>query len=499
MADFWRATACLAACGAGWLFLQRIAMRFPGHGVQGKGAPSPAGDVAAAVVGVQLGCLFLSLTGRPFMAGALALGPAALLLALNRVKERVLHEPLVLADAWLLPQVWKFPEMYVPYLPVKGILFGGGVFLLCFCWLLVIEPVMAFFADNGSRRIIFFAAALFPAALLLAARLGMAPPAVCRFLLRVLPVSHDAAADAARNGTLASALMHPVLAGRLERDEPEFLRAPYVRPELSAWPDPLARLMREVAAASPEKRPHALLVQAESFCDVREFLHGAQREALKNFLPNWDALEKQGRTLPTPKDAYGAYTMRTEFSMLTGLPPEVLGPFAFNPYIPASRRPFWSLARFFRDHGYDALCAHPYYKSFFQRDKVMANLGFQRFLGFEELRGIDRFGPYVGDAALGEKILEELSVAENPLFCFIITMEAHGPWLEGRLTQKEIAACLPDVDRALFSVEMQLYLCHLRHMDELFGTLRGAPCEMLVYGDHLPGCASSLPTPACAY
>jgi hypothetical protein len=70
-------------------------------------------------------------------------------------------------------------------------------------------------------------------------------------------------------------------------------------------------------------------------------------------------------------------------------------------------------------------------------------------------------------------MLEEMAGAERPLFCFAVTMEAHGPWLEGRLTQEEIARTLQGVDAGLFSPEMRLYLCHLRHMDGLFGMLRG--------------------------
>jgi phosphoglycerol transferase MdoB-like AlkP superfamily enzyme len=108
---------------------------------------------------------------------------------------------------------------------------------------------------------------------------------------------------------------------------------------------------------------------------------------------------------------------------------------------------------------------------------------------------METFGPHVSDAALGRRIVAELEGARRPVFCLAITMEAHGPWLRGRLTEDEITQTLDGVDRTLFSGEMQLYLCHLRHMDELFGMLRGLGTsagaerriEAWVYGDHAPG------------
>jgi phosphoglycerol transferase MdoB-like AlkP superfamily enzyme len=194
--------------------------------------------------------------------------------------------------------------------------------------------------------------------------------------------------------------------------------------------------------------------------------------------------------------------MRTEFTVLTGLRGEALGPWFFHPYLLASRRPVWSVAWHLRAGGYAALCLHPYRKDFFRRDRAMPHLGFERFWGLKELKPMETFGPYASDAALGRKILEELHAAERPLFCFAITIEAHGPWLRGRLTEDQIAACLNDVDRRLFSEKMQLYLCHLRHMDALFGMLRqdgagnGRKVEVWAYGDHAPGLGRTAFAPA---
>jgi hypothetical protein len=505
VADTGMIVFCLAMSGGGGVGAQRLALRYgaPVKPVEGGEFRfcRAAGECIALLAGVQMGCCFLLLSARPLLSIAGLFFLLALLVRLNRVKEETLREPLVLADAWLLPQLFRHPALYLPFLPARVLLGGLLAAVLCCAVLLRLENGISWQEHSRLLGFCLIAGFLPPAALCLL-RLGRLAP-LARMLLRLCPVSHDAAADAARCGHLAAALMHPVLAGRMEygdlREATDYVRSPGLRPAASRLSPAFERMLREIAVLPLAERPHVVLVQAESFCDAREMfrdsLSPAQREALRDFLPHWDRLKGEERALPTPDDAFGAYTMRTECLMLTGLDRESLGPFAFNPYLLAARRRLWSAAWFFRDLGYETICLHPYGRKFFRRDKVMPNLGFHRFLAGDELGMLERFGSYASDAALGRRILEELEGAERPVFGFVITMEAHGPWLKGRLKEEEIAETLADVDRSLFSVETQLYLCHLRHMDELFGMLRnagggagqGKRVEVWAYGDHAPG------------
>jgi phosphoglycerol transferase MdoB-like AlkP superfamily enzyme len=460
--------------------------------------PSLAGDALSALTGIQFNALFLLLTSRAVLSFLLVFTLLMLLMALNRIKERILHEPLVLSDAWLIPQIVIYPDMYFPYLP-KGKMAVG---ILAALFLIGLEVFYEEKTALGALTIlVLLCLAFLPFIAITLLRLGyIQKPAVK--LLELLPVSHDAAKDAARNGPLAAALTHPVLAGVMKKNNPEWMKPDLtghtlITPALTAtwaarFPEALERLLAEIEQNVSKKRPHVALIQAESFCDIREYVQTGQREILQDFLPNWDKLRKEGRALPTPDNAYGAYTMRTEFSMLTGLQQEALGPWAFNPYILAAKRPLWSLAWSFRNLGYNTLCLHPYYRKFFRRDKVMRNLGFERFLRIEDMPALQCFGPYPSDRALTQVMLAEMEKAQKPLFCFAITMEAHGPWKKGRLTAEEVSATLGKVDGKLFGRALRQYLCHLKHEDQMFGNLRNAEqqrkIEVLAYGDHLPGC-----------
>lgn len=497
MSEYWQIVLCAAVSAASFVFLQRRAMRpftggpaVPAGGAPEEG-PGAAGDSLAALAGLNIAGLFLLLTGRPAVSTLLTVALMALLVLLNRAKLRVLREPLVLADAWLLGQVFKYPHLYFPFLPMRVIGVALAGLCLCLFSLFFLEDRLVALQSLPAISACL-AVAFGPAALLCLLRAGKMPR-LGDVLLRCLPVSHDACADARRCGPLASALMHPVLAGAMtRRARASWLRCARSRPEESRFPAVVEDVLREVEQAVPETLPHILLIQAESFCDVRPYLSPRQREALGDFLPNLDALKARGRILATPENAFGAYTMRTEFSMLTGLSLATLGPFAYNPYLTAARRPFWSLAWHARGKGYESICLHPYAKDFFRRDKVMPQLGFERFLGREELADLEHFGPYVGDLALGKRLREELARARCPVFCFVITMEAHGPWLPGRLTPEEVASCLPEGAAALLPPQEMLYLCHLRNTDRMLGLLAAAgdglsrPVRLFVYGDHAP-------------
>ena len=500
MSGSWRIVLCLLAVAVAAVVLQHAAMSFARHAPDAPGLHGPRkksqhifGDAVAACIGLGLAGLLLLLTGRPFTATVIAVAVLLFLVLVNYAKLIVLREPLILADAWLLPQVFRYPHLYFPFLPVR--IMGISFAALCVCL------VLLFYAEDNHVsslpplvKLLLLGAAAGPAFLLVLLRLGRLPGLGAR-LLRCCPVSHDPMADALRCGPLAAAMLHPVLAGAMEKQQdriPDFLRSHATQPAQSGWPEPVESLLAETERLEPGTLPHILLIQAESLYDIREHLRPEQNAALGDFLPNLDILQAKGQLLPTPESAFGAYTMRTEFSMLTGLSLPVLGPFAHNPYLAAGRRPFWSLARHLGQKGYEAICLHPYAKDFFRRDKVMPNLGFRHFIGIDELDDLERFGPYVSDNALGQWMIGKLERSEQPVFCFTITMEAHGPWLPGRLSEEQTASRLPPEAFGLFSPQTLLYLCHLRNTDSMLGMLLAAenrlprPVRLLVYGDHAP-------------
>jgi hypothetical protein len=423
-----------------------------------------------------LGFLALfAVSGRPLFSLILTAGGAALLSVVNRLKQRLFHEPIVFLDATLLTQVLRHPGFYVPYLfPMPVLLAGAGAAgLLAVVWSL--EPPAA--AGVRAAAAWCLAAALAGLALCAGLFFPAGRAAARRILARYAP-SLEANADFARFGLLGSFFLHGLWHVHLRgRDGGPGI--PLFQADPAGPGEAPPRL---------ESPPHLVLVQAESFFDVRRHVPHAPSALLTHY----DRLRAAGTGGLFSVQTHGAYTMRTEFSVLTGLPLCTLGTDALNPYFTASRRRVDSLAWRLRAMGYRTACIHPFRLSFFRRNRVLPNLGFTELYGEEAFAGADRCGPFVSDAALGRFVLDWIAACREPAFVFVITMEAHGPWKPGRLARE------PDFRET--DTAMGIYLHHLAHTDGLLGKLADGlgslsrPAALCAYGDHV-GCLPDLHDP----
>lgn len=235
--------------------------------------------------------------------------------------------------------------------------------------------------------------------------------------------------------------------------------------------------------------PNLVSVQSESFFDARRLWSGIRPEVLKTF----DAVRGQSvlqGQLTVP--AWGANTVRTEFAFLSGLDESALGVHRFNPYRAIlSGLQMSSVATYLRDQGYRTICIHPYPAGFYQRNRVFPVLGFDEFIDIRAFSSDDRFGPYVGDLAVGQKITEILSQADQPTFIHVITMENHGPLHLERAQPEELEhfyqSVLPEG-----CDDLTIYLRHLRNADRMMNKLTGFLADMSIpsslcwFGDHVP-------------
>lgn len=411
--------------------------------------------------------VLLALTGRPVISLLLVAGGTVLLSVVNRLKRQLFHEPIVFLDAALCMQVIRHPGFYVPYLFPPPVLLGGVLLTGGLAWLWTQEPAV----HAGWRWLAVTALGIGAAVvaqlgvIFLPSRREAAVP-----LLEQYPPTLDANEDFARFGLLASLVLHGLWHVHLRGREG--------RPGAPRFEDGARSQPMQHAPVCSAHAPHLVLVQAESFFDIRRHLPTAPAALLSN-LDTLRQPEHGGTGGPFLVQTHGAYTMRTEFSVLTGLPLHTLGTDAFNPYFTTSRRPVWSLAWALQQAGYRTACIHPFYLSFFRRNRVLPHLGFQELHGIETFADAPHCGPYVSDAALADAVLRWLAASSEPAFVFVITMEAHGPWKPGRLPGGETA--------------MDVYLQHLQHTDAMFGRLaRGLqdlerPAWLCGYGDHV-GC-----------
>lgn len=405
-----------------------------------------------------------AISGRPLFSGIVTLAIGAAYAHADASKRRVLAEPIVYTDFFQAPDIFRHPELALPF-PNKGrILLGAIVGLTVLAGLYQIEtpiavPALHTLSALGLVLMCNWAIMLGP----LNKHAGK--------WLRTLQLSDNPANDAARLGPFAALIGYGILA-RAER--------PYRRDHL---PWRLAQL--EASPADPTKLPNVLLVQCESFFDARRLHPTLQQFPLKTLDECREAAFQWGRlAVPT----WGANTVRTEFAVMTGLCDDDLGMDRFNPYHRFARRPVSSLAWKLRTRGYRTVCIHPYDRRFYGRDEVLPNLGFDEFIGEEAFANAARVNGYIADEEVARVAQRALAESEKPVFLFVITMENHGPWTArnsgGRNWLSPISG-IPNNELA----GLNQYLNSLTNTDRMLAELFEICAEHDVfgfYGDHLP-------------
>ncbi len=428
-----------------------------------------AADLAPTIIGFAV---FTALTARPVFAGILCLALMGGFAFTDLIKRATLREPAVFSDISELRELIRHPDLYLPFAgPWRVILVALLVFVLF---------VVAFIWDQPIWQLTAIRVA---AVATVVGSIGWAihGPYIGRTAqaFRRLSPTGEPFVDAATLGPSAIQFTYSFIA-RAERP---------ARQAAAARSAP-ATLVRRSPNATP-----VVLVQSESFFDFRRLHPGIAPD----LLPNFDACRRSGvqsGLLSVP--AWGANTIRSEFAVLTGMSDEASGFDRFNPYFALARTKLPSLASRLRAEGYRTICLHPFDRTFYGRDQVMLNLGFDTFIGDEAFKGAPRSNGYISDAAAGAVAFDILREEGPSVFVFIVTMENHGPWepLRGQMTAMDALAKVPDVPE---KASLARFIEGARNADAMLGSLTAElgrldrPGLCAFYGDHLPSFPAAFP------
>lgn len=423
--------------------------------------PWSAWALHAGVLSAVTGAL-TALLGNPWLAAGCLTVLFLILVLVGNAKAASLDEPFVFQDYEYFTDMIRYPRLYIPF-------FGWGNFLLSVAGGLA----LLYFAvtEAGSLLRFDWRASLLGGGAAAAAGLACIRAAG----RRPLSMSFDPRQDLLAHGFVACLWSYGVSSRTL----------PAVTSPFEGLASPHVRLSRGPQGTLP----HMVAVQSESFFDPRKLYPGIRPDVLAQY----DKLKAQSRAWgPLRVPAWGANTIRTEFSFLSGVDNGVLGVHRFNPYRAVARG--WkvmTLPAFLRGLGYRTVCIHPYSRSFYLRDTVMPRLGFDDFWGIERFTHARRFGPYIGDAAVADVILETLQSASAPTFVFAITMENHGPLHLEKVGQEDEGQLYTATPPEGFE-DLTVYLRHLRNADAMIGMLAAGanvcdrPLELCWFGDHVP-------------
>ncbi len=428
--------------------------------------------------------LFLAVTlvvQRPIFS-ALAVSIFLIILSgVSNAKYKALREPLVFSDIAMFSQAFRHPRLYFPFLGLLPVIAAPIIIVALIIIVLSLEPAMALTATR-----------ILPSLLLIA---------LCFFVARKIALdfrlTQEPDKDIANLG-----LVNALFTYAIQARSPAHQRLIQAALSDSPFITPKSHTNKEnppphFQGIFPNNRGNITVIQSESFFDARRLHPSIKPDVLKHFDSCKQKSTQYGK-LNVP--AWGANTMRTEFAFLSGLKYQDLGLYRYYPYQYLHKLPISSIASYLRTQGYRCVCIHPHPDSFFGRNRIFPQMGFDDFIDIKGFDSGNTFGPYISDQAVTHKILEiteqhEKQNSHQPLFVFAITMENHGPLHLEKTTEKEQQSYFEQKPISAAN-DLTVYLRHLHNADTMIKELTHTythsknPHTLCFYGDHMP----SMPT-----
>ncbi len=237
--------------------------------------------------------------------------------------------------------------------------------------------------------------------------------------------------------------------------------------------------------------PNVIFVQLESFFDASYIKHLTYSE---DPTPTFTSLKENGVSGFLRVSTIGGGTANTEFEILTGMNLDHFG-FGEYPYTTVLKdQTCASLAFDLKTIGYATHAIHNHTATFYDRNIVYANLGFDTFTPIELMRNITR-NPlgWAHDSMLTEEIMSALDSTDAADFVFAVSVQGHGRYPEEPFGVDD--ADTIDVFGSANEVEYSQYRYYVNQLNEidqfiaqLIATLemRDEPSVVVFYGDHLP-------------
>ncbi|MBR6573852.1 MAG: sulfatase-like hydrolase/transferase [Clostridia bacterium] len=253
----------------------------------------------------------------------------------------------------------------------------------------------------------------------------------------------------------------------------------------------LAAIHADSAEPDPLNKPNVIFVQLESVMDV-----GRIRDLVpsEDPTPTLNALRESCSAGLLTVPSIGAGTANTEFEVITGMSCEYFGAGEYPYKTVLQDTACESLCYNLRELGYACHAVHNHYGSFYDRNQVFSNLGFDTFTSVEYMQNVEQTPRgWATDACLTDAVLAALDSTRRRDFVYTITVQGHGKYdaVDGELGPLPVTvkSGIEDADAAY---TMGYYMSLIQGTDRFVSDLltaledRAEPTVVVLFGDHLP-------------
>lgn len=223
------------------------------------------------------------------------------------------------------------------------------------------------------------------------------------------------------------------------------------------------------------KKPNVIMIMSEAYADFRRFEDQLDLN-IGDTYDGFDSVADQGYKGTAIVPTYASWTVRTEFELNFGLPVRSLN----DPNMPQRLlldRAQPTIASYYKSWGYSTAYVHPFMGSFYSRQRVYANFGFDKLIFDGDFTvPINYYGTYIDDQTVFNQIEKLINETDEPLFLHTTTMQNHQPYDQGENPEDEMGNYFQWISKT--GTDFEAFINNLSDIDE--------PTIVFMIGDHYP-------------
>lgn len=245
----------------------------------------------------------------------------------------------------------------------------------------------------------------------------------------------------------------------------------------------------EANTAATKEYPNIIFVQLESLFNPA-LLKDVQYSATVLPTLEWLYTYYPSGFLSVP--SVGAGTANTEFEIISGMNLNDFGPGEYPYKTVLMHSACESICYDLKRYGYTTNAIHDNDGTFYDRNVVFSQLGFDTFTSIEYMNDVEyNANGWADDSVLTKEILEVLNASEGRDFIYTISVQGHGDYPEYYEIKKDDIIASGDIIDSYIQ-PFTYYVNQVYEMDQFVGELIRAlrankePVVLVLYGDHLP-------------